>query len=72
MATTSSDESCTAPEKFHLSSSNDEDDSVSRLGLNYYKCPLCIKPRKRFYCQDCIRIGDFYSSLDHRTHVTER
>lgn len=71
MAAISSDESCTAPEKFNLSSSNDEDDSASRLSNNL-KCQLCLRSRKRFHCRDCLRNGDFHHSLEHRAHVSER
>ncbi len=73
MAAMSSTESCTAPEKFNLSSSNYDEDSPSRLSLNNnLRCPLCIHPRKRFHCRDCIRNGDFHHSQDHKVHVSER
>lgn len=62
MATSSSDESSTAPKDFHLSSSLD---SGSRLSPNQHRCQLCCNFRKRFYCKDCIQKGDFVSSSPH-------
>ncbi|KAJ3650219.1 hypothetical protein Zmor_021920 [Zophobas morio] len=59
MATSSSDESSTAPKDFHISSSID---SGSRLSLPRQKCLLCSSSRKVFYCKDCIHSGLFYSS----------
>lgn len=62
MATSSSDESSTAPKDFHLSSSLD---SGSRLSPNRRKCPLCSSFRKTFYCKECINSGNFYSPNSH-------
>ncbi|KYB26703.1 Beclin 1-associated autophagy-related key regulator-like protein [Tribolium castaneum] len=59
MATSSSDESSTAPKDFHISSSID---SGSRLSLSRQKCLLCCNSRKVFYCKDCIHSGLFYHS----------
>lgn len=71
MAAISSDDSFAAPEKFNLSSSNEEVGSASRLNNNL-KCLLCLRPRKRFHCRECLRNGDFHHSLEHRVHVSER
>ncbi|KAF2899294.1 hypothetical protein ILUMI_06874 [Ignelater luminosus] len=59
MATSSSDESITAPKDFHLSSSLD---SGSRNSPNRQKCPLCTRFRKKFYCTECLNNGNFCSS----------
>lgn len=59
MATSSSDESSTAPKDFHLSSSVD---SGSRLSPYHHKCQFCSNFRKKFYCKDCIQNGDFINS----------
>ncbi|RZC43206.1 hypothetical protein BDFB_009363, partial [Asbolus verrucosus] len=59
MATSSSDESSTAPKDFHISSSID---SGSRLSISRQKCLLCGNSRKVFYCKDCIHSGLFYHS----------
>ncbi|KAK4884240.1 hypothetical protein RN001_000511 [Aquatica leii] len=59
MATSSSDESITAPKDFHISSSID---SGSRNSPIPQKCPLCCNFRKKFYCKECIYNGDFPSS----------
>ncbi|GLV43336.1 Autophagy-related 14 [Carabus blaptoides fortunei] len=64
MATSSSDESSTAPKDFHLSSSVD---SGSRLSPYHYRCQLCNNFRKKFYCKDCIQNGDFVGSSSHYT-----
>lgn len=62
MATSSSDESCTAPKDFHLSSSLD---SGSRLSPTQHKCQLCFNFRRKFYCKDCVQKGAFVSSSPH-------
>lgn len=62
MATSSSDESCTAPKDFHLSSSLD---SGSRLSPTQHKCQLCCNFRKKFYCRECVQNGLFASSSPH-------
>ncbi|XP_022909141.1 beclin 1-associated autophagy-related key regulator [Onthophagus taurus] len=59
MATSSSDESSSAPRDFHLSSSLD---SGSRLSPNGERCPLCGSYRKKFFCRDCIQSGEFRSA----------
>ncbi|KAH0815586.1 hypothetical protein GEV33_007205 [Tenebrio molitor] len=59
MATSSSDESSTAPRDFHIPSSVD---SGSRLSLSKQKCLLCCNSRRVFYCKDCIHSGLFYHS----------
>lgn len=65
MATSSSEESITAPKDF-LSSSLD---SGSRNSPCLQKCPLCSNFRKNFYCKDCIHNGVFCSS---RSNYSER
>ncbi|KAF5292929.1 hypothetical protein FQA39_LY13809 [Lamprigera yunnana] len=58
MATSSSDDSITAPKDFHISSSLD---SGSRNSPIPQKCPLCCNIKKKFYCKECINNGDFSS-----------
>ncbi|KAK9695638.1 Vacuolar sorting 38 and autophagy-related subunit 14 [Popillia japonica] len=62
MATSSSDESSSAPRDFHLSSSLD---SGSRLSPNRQRCPLCCSYKKVFYCKECIQGGSFTYSSPH-------
>lgn len=62
-----SDESTKAPDKFHISSSNEND--VSHWSVSPIKCPLCVFSKKYFICRDCVRAGDFLHSTD---RLTER
>lgn len=57
-----SDES-TAPDKFHISSSN-ENDGSHWSASPIIKCPLCVFSKKYFICRDCIRAGNFLHSTD--------
>lgn len=57
------DDSCKAPDNFHISSSID--DNESRLSCNTVKCPLCSYPRKIFYCFDCVLKKENRHSTSH-------
>lgn len=59
MAASSSDESGITPRDFHLSSSLD---SESRLDFQKFKCPLCLKSRRKLYCRKCLEEGDIHRS----------
>ncbi|XP_019536184.3 beclin 1-associated autophagy-related key regulator [Aedes albopictus] len=52
-----------APENFHLSFTNDDDDS--NLSASAMRCPLCNYSRRQFHCKSCIRKGDFIHSTHH-------
>uniref|UniRef100_A0A0K8SSI9 Beclin 1-associated autophagy-related key regulator n=1 Tax=Lygus hesperus TaxID=30085 RepID=A0A0K8SSI9_LYGHE len=61
---TSSSGDSAAPLDFHTST----DDEESKLHA-VHDCPLCCKPRRNFYCQTCIKNGDFNHSS---SRCTER
>ncbi|KAB0803853.1 hypothetical protein PPYR_00823 [Photinus pyralis] len=69
MATSSSDESLTAPKDFHLSSSLD---SGSRNSPIPQKCPLCWNFRKKFYCRECIYNGEFCHSNSTERYIDKK
>ncbi|XP_058466030.1 beclin 1-associated autophagy-related key regulator [Malaya genurostris] len=52
-----------APENFHISFGNDDDDSNMSSGS--MRCPLCSYSKRHFYCRSCIRNGDFLHSSHH-------
>lgn len=52
-----------APENFHISFGNDDDDS--NLSGTSIRCPLCCYSRRHFHCKNCIRNGDFLHSSHH-------
>lgn len=61
MAAYSSDDSCSAPTDFDISSNSEL--SNGRMTINYIKCPLCKKSKRIYYCRDCIRKGEFFHTL---------
>lgn len=52
-----------APENFHISFGNEDDDS--NLSGSGQQCPLCCYSRRHFHCKSCIRNGDFLHSSHH-------
>ncbi|XP_055529287.1 beclin 1-associated autophagy-related key regulator isoform X2 [Wyeomyia smithii] len=52
-----------APENFHISFGNDDDDS--NLSAGSMRCPLCSYSKRNFHCRNCIRSGDFLHSSHH-------
>ncbi|XP_058836731.1 beclin 1-associated autophagy-related key regulator [Topomyia yanbarensis] len=52
-----------APENFHISYGNDDDDS--NLSVGSVRCPLCSYSKRHFHCRNCIRNGDFLHSSHH-------
>lgn len=52
-----------APENFHISYTNDDDDS--NLSASAMRCPLCNYSKRHFHCKSCIRKGDFIHSTHH-------
>ncbi|XP_023233132.1 beclin 1-associated autophagy-related key regulator-like [Centruroides sculpturatus] len=60
MATSSSEESNSAPIDFNLSSLTGSNNG--KTSIIYEKCPLCLRSRKIFYCRECIANGDIMHS----------
>ena len=56
-----SDSSDVAPSDFPISSS--DDDLLDKTETITDRCPRCRSSKKHFYCCNCIRNCDFYSSL---------
>ncbi|XP_065083127.1 beclin 1-associated autophagy-related key regulator [Ochlerotatus camptorhynchus] len=52
-----------APENFHISFTNDDNDS--NLSASATRCPLCNYSKRHFHCKNCIRKGDFIHSTHH-------
>lgn len=52
-----------APENFHISFTNDDDDS--NLSSGAVRCPVCNYSKRQFHCKFCIRKGDFIHSTHH-------
>lgn len=60
MATSSSEESNSAPIDFNLSSFTGSNNG--KTSVIYEKCPLCLRSRKTFYCRECVANGDIMHS----------
>ncbi|GAB6021093.1 hypothetical protein CHUAL_003726 [Chamberlinius hualienensis] len=60
MAASSSDESCTVPTDFDISSSTE--DSNGKYCFTCERCPLCLAVKRAYYCKDCIVNGTFVHS----------
>ncbi|XP_046464263.1 beclin 1-associated autophagy-related key regulator-like [Daphnia pulex] len=59
-----------APSVFPLSNSS-EDELLDKNEIAD-KCPLCRSAKKYFFCSDCIRNGDFYSSRSVQRESSQR
>ncbi|XP_022257045.1 beclin 1-associated autophagy-related key regulator-like isoform X3 [Limulus polyphemus] len=60
-ASSSSNDSSSAPTDFYLSSSLSSNNGRGSV-FGGEKCPLCFHSKRAFFCQDCIRNGDFTHS----------